>query len=60
MLNESFSGTRRKLKRREHFWLCDACAGHFTLRLDTTREMTTVPMSERRSLRFTNRVAALG
>jgi hypothetical protein len=40
-----FDGTRRKLRRREHFWLCDACSSHFTLRFDPTLGMLTVPLS---------------
>ena len=47
-LNAAFDGNRRKLRRREHFWLCDACSAHFTLRFDTTLGMLTVPLSERR------------
>ena len=43
-LNLAFDGTRRKLRRREHFWLCDACSSHFTLRFDPNRGMLTVPL----------------
>jgi hypothetical protein len=43
----SFDGSRRKLRRREHFWLCDACSTHFTLRFDINLGMLTVPLSER-------------
>jgi len=35
---------RRKLRRREHFWLCTACSSHFTLHFDPTRGMLTVPI----------------
>jgi hypothetical protein len=59
-LNESSSSTRRKLRRREHFWLCDGCAGHFTLRLDDTLRLTTVPLVDKTPIPFRNRVAALG
>lgn len=59
-LNESSSSTRRKLRRREHFWLCDGCAGQFTLRLDTTLRLTTVPLVDKTPILFPNRVAALG
>jgi hypothetical protein len=43
---------RRKLRHREHFWLCDACSAHFTLRFDPTQGMLTVPLSERTRPRF--------
>jgi hypothetical protein len=48
-LTDSFPGNRRRLRRREHFWLCDACAGHFTLRFDSTVGMMTVPINIERS-----------
>ncbi len=54
-LNSVFNGTRRKLRRREHFWLCDTCSAHFTLRFDTTLGMLTVPLSERMGPRFLTR-----
>ena len=50
--NSGFDGNRRKLRRREHFWLCDACSYNFTLRFDPTHGMLTVPLSERASPRF--------
>jgi len=50
--NGVFDGNRRKLRRREHFWLCDTCSSHFTLRFDTTQGMLTVPLNERASQRF--------
>jgi len=41
---------RRQLARhREHFWLCQACSNHFTLRFDSERGMLTVPLNQRRS-----------
>jgi hypothetical protein len=46
-LGDGFDGNRRKLRRREHFWLCDACASHFTLRFDTMEGMVTVPILKR-------------
>src|SRR5271169_2563136 len=46
-VSAAFDGNRRKLRRREHFWLCDACSSHFTLRFDTTLGMLTVPLNER-------------
>jgi hypothetical protein len=54
----AFDGNRRKLRRREHFWLCDACSAHFTLRFDPTLGMLTVPLSEHASPRFLTRTAA--
>jgi len=56
-LNSTFDN-RRKLRRREHFWLCDVCAVHFTLRFDTDLGMLTVPLNERASSRFLTRAAA--
>jgi hypothetical protein len=38
-------GQRKKLPRREHFWLCQACSSHFTLRFDSDLGMMTVPLS---------------
>jgi hypothetical protein len=35
---------RRKPARREHFWLCQACSCHFTLRFDADQGMLTVPL----------------
>lgn len=46
-VNAPFDGDRRKIRRREHFWLCDMCSSHFTLRFDATRGMLTVPLRER-------------
>lgn len=43
--NAVFDGTRRKLRRREHFWLCDTCSANFTLRFDPTLGMLTVPFT---------------
>jgi len=39
-----FDGTRRKVRKREHFWLCAACSLHFTLHFDASRGMLTVPI----------------
>jgi hypothetical protein len=46
-LSAVFEGNRRKLRRREHFWLCDTCCVHFTLRFDPTLGMLTVPCTNR-------------
>ena len=56
-INDFFDGNRRKIRRREHFWLCDACSAHFTLRFDQTQGMLTVPLRERASPRFMVRAA---
>jgi len=55
-----FDGNRRKQRRREHFWLCDACAAHFTLRFDPTQGMLTVPLNAHPRLRFLGRATANG
>jgi hypothetical protein len=54
----AFDGNRRKLRRREHFWLCNVCASHFTLRFDPNLGMMTVPLAEREGPRFLTRAAA--
>lgn len=54
----TFDGNRRKMRRREHFWLCDACSSHFTLRFDPNLGMLTVPLRERASPQFLTRAAA--
>ncbi len=51
-MNSALDGGRRRLNRREHFWLCDACSAHFTLRFDPAQGMLTVPISERTRPRF--------
>lgn len=56
--NLAFEGNRRKQNRREHFWLCDACCAHLTLRFDNTLGMLTVPISIRTAPRFLTRAAA--
>ena len=38
-------GSRRKLRKREHFWLCAACSLHFTLHFDSGNRMLTVPIN---------------
>jgi hypothetical protein len=38
---------RRRIRKREHFWLCAACSTHFTLHFDATLGMLTVPLSNR-------------
>lgn len=45
-LNAVFDGSRRKLRHREHFWLCDACSLAFTLRFDAALGMITVPRAD--------------
>ncbi|MGO9405072.1 MAG: hypothetical protein ACLPVW_16540 [Terriglobales bacterium] len=57
--NVSFDGNRRKVRRREHFWLCDVCSAQFTLRFDANLGMLTVPLSNRAASRFLTRAAAV-
>lgn len=52
----ALDGLRKKLPRREHFWLCQACSCHFTLRFDSEQGMMTVPLRDRAEPRW---VAAL-
>jgi hypothetical protein len=42
-----FDGNKRRIRRREHFWLCAACSTHFTLHFDATLGMLTVPIAPR-------------
>jgi hypothetical protein len=42
----SFDGNRRKMPKREHFWLCTACSTHFTLHFDASQGMLTVPIGK--------------
>jgi hypothetical protein len=58
-LNASFDGNRRKVRRREHFWLCDVCSAQFTLHFDANLGMLTVPLSNRAASRFLTRAAAV-
>lgn len=53
-----FDGGRRKLRRREHFWLCEECASYFTLRFDPAVGMLTVPLTGQSSPRALSRAAA--
>jgi|ERR1700679_41652 hypothetical protein len=46
-----FDGSRRKMPKREHFWLCGACSMHFTLFFDTSLGMLTIPLTQRAALR---------
>lgn len=59
-VNSTYEGTRRKLRQREHFWLCDDCAAHFTLRFDSSQGMLTVPIHGRAEPRFLTRSAVNG
>jgi hypothetical protein len=56
--NPVFSGNRRKLSQREHFWLCNGCCARFTLRFDVNLGMLTVPLSDRAAPRLLTRAAA--
>jgi hypothetical protein len=51
-VNTPIDGTRRKLHRREHFWLCNICSTQFTLRFDPTLGMLAVPFADRPNPRF--------
>ena len=46
-----FDGSRRKTRKREHFWLCGACSASFTLHFDAALGMLTIPLSERAAFR---------
>jgi hypothetical protein len=58
--NHSFEGARRKMPRREHFWLCAACSTSFTLCFDIDRGMLTIPLTDHRAPRFLVRAAGGG
>lgn len=49
---ETYGASSVRKLRREHFWLCDACSSHFTLRFDNDRGMMTVPLAEQSQPRF--------
>ena len=51
----NFDGNRRKLRRREHFWLCKACSANFTLRFDPSQGMLTVPLNAHTNPHFLTR-----
>ena len=60
-LDSAFDGNRRKVRKREHFWLCAACSAQFTLHFDASHGMLTVPISEGGSRRpHSSRVACAG
>ncbi len=54
------SGCPPKIRRREHFWLCETCSAQFTLRFDAQRGMLTVPLSDGVASHFLTRAAAQG
>jgi len=57
----NFDPNRKRIRKREHFWLCAACSTHFTLHFDSTLGMMTVPLSDRMAaLRARPRTAAAG
>jgi hypothetical protein len=56
--SQPFDGERRKVRKREHFWLCDACANHFTLRFDAEHGMLTVPLTDYMAPLFLTRAAS--
>ncbi len=51
------SNSMSKMRRREHFWLCDHCAAQYTLRFDAERGMLTVPIGECAAPAFLTRAA---
>lgn len=55
-LDSTVEGHRKKIPRREHFWLCAACSEHFTLRFDTEQGMMTVPLTSEVNLRWLTRI----
>lgn len=40
----TLNGGSRKLRKREHFWLCSTCSTQFTLHFDISRGILTVPI----------------
>lgn len=56
VLDTVFDGHRKKVPRREHFWLCAACSAHFTLRFDTEQGMLTVPLNHDLEARWLTRI----
>ncbi len=55
-LDTASDSHRKKLPRREHFWLCEACSAHFTLRFDNEQGMMTVPLSRDVETRWLTRI----
>ncbi len=53
-------GPQSKVRRREHFWLCEPCSAQFTLRFDAERGMLTVPINEYVTPHFLTRAAGQG
>lgn len=49
---ETYGASSVRKPRREHFWLCEACSSHLTLRFDNDRGMMTVPLAEQSQARF--------
>jgi len=49
-----------RVRRREHFWLCQQCSSQFTLRLDDHGAMLTVPISGRLAPRMLSSAARQG
>lgn len=45
--DDGSDGSRRKTRKREHFWLCGACSVHFTLYFDSSLGMLTIPLAQR-------------
>jgi hypothetical protein len=49
---DALDGSRKKVPRHEHFWLCGPCSDHFTLRFDEKQGMLTVPLTREAPLRW--------
>lgn len=49
-----------KIRRREHFWLCEVCSAQFTLHFDAERGMLTVPINQHVAPYFLARAAGQG
>ncbi len=57
---KQLSGPPARIRRREHFWLCEPCSAQFTLRFDAERGMLTVPINDYVAPRFLTRAAGQG
>lgn len=49
--DSNFDGSRRKSRKREHFWLCGPCSALFTLHFDASLGMLTLPLSRHGAVR---------
>ncbi len=58
--SDSLFSSPSRVRRREHFWLCQACSAQYTLRFDGQHGMLTVPIGEHAIPRYLTRAATLG